>query len=105
MPKKRKEIEIAGDILLIAQSRVRKTRILHLANLNSSVLERYLTLLRRKALLEFDPDSRLYIVTKKGKVYLEKFEDYKKYKQLHVSTLLTLNSLLRGKEVSSTKKK
>jgi predicted transcriptional regulator len=96
--RRRNEIEIVRDILNVAEAGARKTRILYLANLNTSTLERYLSFLRRIWLLDFDAANNIYWTTMRGKEYIQKFDECKKYKGMHEIILMELQSLLIGLE-------
>jgi predicted transcriptional regulator len=98
LTRRRDEIEIVRDILYIAQTGARKTRILYLANLNTATLERYLSQLRRVRLLDHDPNENVYRITPKGKQFMEKYEQCRKYKEMHETSMLDLLTLLRGED-------
>ena len=73
--KNRSSLEIVRDMLSVATERSRKTRILYDAHLNYLLLEKYLKILLKNDLLETVDDS-FYLVTCKGKNFLQNYEDY-----------------------------
>ena len=72
--KNRNSLEIVRDMLSVATEKCRKTQILYDAHLNFLLLEKYLELLLKNNLLEVD--GSFYLVTWKGKDFLQKYEDY-----------------------------
>ena len=76
-PKNRSSLEIIRDMLSVSSKKSRKTKILYDAHLNYQLLEKYLTILLENCLLEIVEDS-YYLVTWKGKDFLQKYEDYLK---------------------------
>ena len=73
--KNRSSLEIVRDMLSVATEKSRKTRILYDAHLNFRLLEKYLKILLENDLLETVDDS-FYLVTCKGKNFLQNYEDY-----------------------------
>jgi len=73
--KYRHNLEIVRDILLIASVKVKKTRIMYQANLSYTHMVKYLNSLLESGLIECDEDS-CYFITKKGKEFLQKYNDY-----------------------------
>jgi predicted transcriptional regulator len=73
--KNRSNLDIVREILSIALTKVRKTRIMYGANLSFHQLEKYLIALLENALLSFDGDSG-YITTDSGEKFLQLYEDY-----------------------------
>jgi predicted transcriptional regulator len=68
---------IISDILLLATCGVRKTELMCKVGLSSEQAQKYLPLLSRSELLEESRGKRgiLYRTTKKGKSFLEVFEE------------------------------
>jgi predicted transcriptional regulator len=62
-------------MLSIVSVKRRKTRIMYGANLSFVQLEKYLAALLSSGLMEYDGDSG-YLITAKGKEFLELYEDY-----------------------------
>ena len=73
--KNRCSLEIVRDILLVTTRSRRKTGILYDAHLNFRLLEKYLKLLLENGLLEI-VDEQFYVVTGKGKDFLQTYEEY-----------------------------
>ena len=76
--KNRGRLEIVKDVLSIAVARVKKTRIMYQANLSYKLLTRYLTEIRKACLIRFEHGERCYVLTSKGKEFLEKYTEYSK---------------------------
>lgn len=70
---RRERIDIIIEVLEIAKVGVNKTSIVYRANLNFKVADKYLELLQKYGLLENRLDK--YIITEKGKRFLEKAQD------------------------------
>ena len=73
--KYRYSLEIVKDMLFIASVKVRKTRIMYQANLSYRHMEKYLKYLLESGLMECHDDS-CYLITKRGKDFLQMYEDY-----------------------------
>lgn len=71
----RYSLDIVRDMLLVATVRVRKTRIMYQANLSYRHMEKYLNGLLENGLIECD-DFACYIVTSKGKEFLQMYDEY-----------------------------
>jgi predicted transcriptional regulator len=74
MVKHRSKYEIVADILSVVRNESFKTKIMYQANLSYALLERYLSDLIIKGLI--NKKKKLYILTLKGQEYLDKFDDY-----------------------------
>ena len=70
---RRDKIDIIIDILEISKVEITKTSIIHKANLNFKLADRYLQLLQKHGLIE----NRLnkYTITKNGKQFLKEAND------------------------------
>lgn len=75
MNRNRDRLDIVRDMLAIASSKVRKTRIMYQANMNYVQVEKYLKTLLEEGLLERDGGS-CYLITRKGKEFLRVYADY-----------------------------
>ena len=73
--KNRSSLEIVRDMLSVATKKSRKTRILYDAHINYMLLEKYLKILLENSLLKTVDDS-CYLVTWKGKNFLQNYEEY-----------------------------
>jgi len=65
-------LEICADLLHAAEGGARKTQLVYRANLNFSIIGRYLSVLTKNGLLDADPP--LYVATEKGKEFLRLFD-------------------------------
>jgi len=74
--KYRSRLQIIADILYITGRGAKKTRIMYQANLSYDLLKRYLAETLEAGLIRIDKDDRLYVVTRKGEVFLRKYEEY-----------------------------
>jgi predicted transcriptional regulator len=73
--KNRDRLDIVRDMLAIASSKVRKTKIMYQANMNYAQVEKYLKTLLEEGLLERDGGS-CYLITRKGREFLRVYADY-----------------------------
>jgi predicted transcriptional regulator len=73
--KNRERLEIVRDMLYAALEETKKTRIMYQANLSYRVFEKYLNNLLESGLVECNDDSS-YLITWKGKNFLQMYEDY-----------------------------
>ena len=67
-------LEIVKDMLSVATQKCKKTQILYDAHLNYLLLEKYLKILLKNKLIE--TDNSFYLITSKGKIFLQEYEDY-----------------------------
>lgn len=73
--KNRDRLNIVRDMLAIASSKARKTRIMYQANMNHEQVEKYLKTLLEEGLLERD-GGPCYMITRKGREFLRVYADY-----------------------------
>jgi predicted transcriptional regulator len=74
MVRYRNRLQIIVDILNVALTRARKTRIMYVANLSYKLLEKYLGEVVALGFISFSDDH--YEVTQKGRAFLEKYNDF-----------------------------
>ena len=76
----RRKLDIIADMLLVAGSGngAKKTQIMYRANLSYKLLTKYLDEMRRTYLLSFERKQRHYVLTSKGKQFLEVYKEYAK---------------------------
>jgi predicted transcriptional regulator len=74
----RRKLDIIADMLLVASGGAKKTQIMYQANLSYQLLTKYLEELRKAYLLSFERKQRRYVLTNKGKQFLNIYEDYSK---------------------------
>ena len=77
MSKYRDRLRIIADILSIADSRAKKTRIMYQANLSYRLLCRYLDEVVHAGLVKTEQDD-CYVLTAKGQEFLSRHEEYAK---------------------------
>ena len=77
MSKYRDRLRIIADILLIANDRAKKTRIMYQANLSYRLLCRYLDEVVHAGLVKPEDDD-CYVLTAKGKEFLSRHGEYAK---------------------------
>jgi len=77
MGKYRSRLRIVADMLSVVSDNgdSKKTRIMYLANLSWDLLNRYLNDLMEAGLLSFN-SSGSYELTSKGKMFLDRFNEY-----------------------------
>lgn len=91
----RSRIQIVADILEIARSGSRKTRIMYLGNLSFEVLQKYLDMLVNLGLIKFESeDDRTYVATERGRQFLEDFHELEKYSEIVESKRRALQTSL-----------
>jgi len=79
----RSRVQIAANILEIAKTGSRKTRIMYLGNLSFALLQKYLEMLVQYGLLEVRGSSeKSYLATDRGKQFLEDYYELQKYSEL-----------------------
>ena len=69
-------MQILAEILRIARTGARKTRIMYQANLSFHMLKKYLDYALQTELMECPETGGCYIATRKGHEFLEKYERY-----------------------------
>lgn len=73
----RSRLDIIADMLRVAQGKgARKTRVMYQANLSYRLLKKYLGEVLEACLLRFERKTRCYVLTSKGKLFLEKYKRY-----------------------------
>lgn len=76
MAKYRNRLQIIAEILEIVKEGARKTHIMYQCNLSYKLLKRYLRDVLRFELVCTEGDCNGFIITEKGKQFLERFENY-----------------------------
>jgi predicted transcriptional regulator len=74
----RDRLDIIADILQVAEHNAKKTQILYQANLSYNVLQRYLSEVAAASLVSFESDSQSFMLTAKGKEFLQGYKKYSK---------------------------
>jgi predicted transcriptional regulator len=76
LTKYRNKLQIVAEILEIVRDGARKTHIMYKCNLSYKLLKQYLKDVLRAELVYEDKDGNRYTITRKGEVFLSKFENY-----------------------------
>ncbi|MEM3702971.1 MAG: winged helix-turn-helix domain-containing protein [Candidatus Bathyarchaeia archaeon] len=90
----RNRFDIIADILLVVKGngKAKKTQIMYGANLSYTVLTKYLADVLEACLLKFESSKRCYVLTVKGKKFLEHYREYSR-RNRHVERQLdTVNA-------------
>jgi predicted transcriptional regulator len=84
----RRKLDIIAEILRLAEGEVKKTHIMHGANLSYVVLMKYLAELTAASLLAYQDDGHCYVLTDKGRDFLVVYSEYLTAKE-HIQKRLT----------------
>jgi predicted transcriptional regulator len=74
----RGKLDIIADILRVAMGNAKKTQIMYQANLSYKVLQRYLAEIIEASLISFEDKKHRYILTAKGREFLDAYQEYSK---------------------------
>lgn len=74
----RSKLDIIADMLNVAGEGAKKTQIMYQANLSYKLLTKYLNVARRAYLLSFERKQRHYVLTQKGRQFLDVYKEYSK---------------------------
>ena len=72
----RGRLDIIADILQVVSGNARKTQIMYQANLSYKVLQKYLAEIVEASLINFEDKRRCYILTVKGREFLDAYQEY-----------------------------
>jgi predicted transcriptional regulator len=72
----RRKLDIIADVLSVASGGAKKTEIMYRANLSYKLLMKYLGEVKRAYLVSFERRERCYVLTSKGKQFLELYKEY-----------------------------
>jgi predicted transcriptional regulator len=72
---RRNDLDICADILKVAQTGAKKTRIVYQANLNFKIVKKYLDRLIDNGLLDPQGESKYYLTTPRGYDFLEQYKE------------------------------
>jgi len=92
MGRYRSRLQIIADILSITRRGARKTRIMYQANLSYKLLCKYLNEVVSAGLVRF-VDGDCYVLTVKGREFLNKHEEYSKHCEMVEEHLNHINSV------------
>jgi predicted transcriptional regulator len=65
-------------MLAVASGRAKKTTIMYQANLSYKLLKKYLAEVRRSNLVMYERRGQCYVLTPKGKEFLDAYKQYSK---------------------------
>lgn len=90
----RSRLDIIADILSVVKGngRAKKTHIMYGANLSYTVLTKYLSEVLNAYLIKFEGSRRCYVLTEKGKRFLEHYREYSKRSRRVKLQLETVNA-------------
>ena len=74
----RGRLDIIADILNVALKNAKKTQIMYQANLSYKVMQKYLAEITSAQLIAFEDESQSYLLTEKGREFLDAYEKYSK---------------------------
>lgn len=74
----RGRLDIIADILQVVSGNAKKTQIMYQANLSYRVLQKYLAEITGASMISFEDGKRCYILTDKGRAFLDAYEEYSK---------------------------
>ena len=74
----RRKLDIIADMLFVTSDGAKKTQIMYKANLSYRLLTKYLDAVRKAYLVSFERKQRRYVLTSKGKRFLETYREYSK---------------------------
>ncbi len=74
----RDRFDIIADVLSVADRNARKTQIMYQANLSFSVMQKYLAEVAAASLVNFETATQRFVLTPKGREFLEAYKAYSK---------------------------
>jgi predicted transcriptional regulator len=74
----RDRLDIIADILNVATRRAKKTQIMYQANLNHTLLKKYLREILAARLIRHNVNTQLFMLTEKGQDFLKVYDRYSK---------------------------
>ena len=96
--KKRKTEEIIASILDTAKNGSTKTRIMYVAYLSFSQLQKYMKYTMENRLIDHDPNEKKYLTTDKGFEFLRRFEEVNSIENNIMEKKRSLNEILESKD-------
>ena len=72
----RSRLNIIADILRVVSGDAKKTQIMYQANLSYRLLQKYLRDVRRSSLVYYERKGRCYVLTEKGRRFLDVYKEY-----------------------------
>jgi predicted transcriptional regulator len=74
----RRRLDIIADILDVTRENAKKTQIMFQANLSYKVLQKYLAEIIESSLICFKDQNQCYMLTDKGREFLDAYQKYVK---------------------------
>jgi len=74
----RSRFDIIADMLNVVSGRAKKTKIMYQANLSYKLLKKYLAELRHSNLVVYERKGRCYVLSPKGREFLQAYKQYSK---------------------------
>jgi len=74
----RDRLDIIADILHVVSQNAKKTQIMYQANLSYKVLTKYLKEVSAASLVDFECEKHCYLLTAKGRAFLQAYNQYSK---------------------------
>lgn len=71
---KRNDLDICADILQVARDGAKKTHLVYRANLNFSIIKKYLRKLKENGLIE--SENGRFFTTEEGVRFLKQYKDF-----------------------------
>ena len=96
--KKRKTEEIIASILDTAKNGSTKTRIMYVAYLSFSQLQKYIKYTLENRLINLDPVEKKYLTTEKGFEFLRRFDEVNSIENNILEKKRFLSDILENKE-------
>jgi predicted transcriptional regulator len=72
----RSRFDIIADVLNVTSEKAKKTQIMYQANLSYRLLQKYLAIVKRSSLVRYDRKGRCYVLTNKGREFLNSYKEY-----------------------------
>lgn len=88
----RDRFAIIAEILEAANRNAKKTQIMYQANLNYSLLQKYLMEVTNASLICYKPDQQCYTLTERGQHFMEAYKQYCRQSQNVQKRLTHLNA-------------
>ncbi len=96
--KKRRSEEIIASILDTAKNGATKTRIMYVAYLSFSQLQKYMKYTMENRLIDHDPNEKRYLTTDRGLEFLRRFEEVHSIENNVMEKKRSLSEILEGKD-------
>lgn len=94
----RRRLDIIADILQVVSKNAKKTQIMYQANLSYKVLQRYLRHITEASLISFKTVEQCYVLTPKGRDFIEAYKDYAQTNKIIEKRLSDINSKKKNLE-------